>query len=136
MQRPRHGPPSPRWRDFLTQHAKDIWACDFLTVRTLTFQALYVFFVIHHATREIVQVRITRHPTAMWTGQQLVNACFEREPPMYLIRDRDSIYGHEFSRKVRTFGIREIRTPVRAPKANAIAERFVGTLRRECLTGC
>ena len=62
-----------------------------------------------------------------------MNACFEREPPKYLIRDRDSIYGHEFSRKVRALGIREIRTPVWAPKANAIAERFVGTLRRECL---
>lgn len=133
MRRPWNGTPSPRWKDFLRQHAKDIWACDFLAVRTLTFQTLYVFFLIHHASREVVHIRVTRHPTALWAGQQLVNACFEREPPKYLIRDRDSIYGHEFRQKVRALGIREILTPVRAPKANARAERFVGTLRRECL---
>ena len=133
MRRPWNGTPSPRWREFLAQHAKDIWACDFLTVKTATFQTLYVFFLIHHATREIVHIRVTRHPTSAWVGQQVVNACFDREPPTYLIRDRDSIFGAEFSRKIRGLGIREIRTPVRAPKANAIAERFVGTLRRECL---
>jgi putative transposase len=129
----RSGPPSPRWRDFLAQHAKDIWACDFLTVRTLTFQTLYVFFVIHHATREIVHIRVTAHPTAMWSGQQLTNACFDRNPPKYLVRDRDSIYGAEFQRRATSLRIREVRTPIRAPKANSIAERFVGTLRRECL---
>lgn len=133
MRRPWSGKPSPRWKDFLAQHAKDIWACDFLTVRTLTFQTLYVFFLIHHVTREIVHVRVTRHPASAWTGQQFVNACFEREPPRYLIHDRDSIFGNEFSRRVKSLGVREIRTPVRAPKANSIAERFVGTLRRECL---
>lgn len=133
IRRPWKGTPSPRWREFLKQHAKDIWACDFLTVRTLSFQTLYVFFLIHHATREVVQVRVTRHPTSAWTGQQLVNACFDRETPRYLIRDRDGIYGNNFSRRARSLGIEEVRTPVRAPKANAIAERFVGTLRRECL---
>lgn len=133
MRRPWNGTPSPRWKDFLRQHAKDIWACDFLTVRTLSFQTLYVFFLIHHVTREVVHVRVTRHPTALWTGQQLVNACFEREAPKYLIRDRDSIYGAEFSRKAESLGLCEVCTPVRAPKANALAERFVGTLRRECL---
>ncbi len=133
MHRPWTGKPSPRWREFLAQHAKDLWACDFLTVRTLTFQTLYVFFLIHHANREVVHVRVTNHPTAAWTGQQLVNASFDRKPPRFLIRDRDSIYGAEFSHRARSLGIREIRTPVRVPKANAIAERFVGTLRRECL---
>jgi transposase InsO family protein len=133
MRRPWHGTPSPRWKDFLRQHAQDIWACDFLTVRTLTFQTLYVFFLIHHASREIVHIRVTSHPTSAWTGQQVVNACFEREAPRFLIRDRDSIYGQEFRRKLRALGVREIRTPVRAPKANSIAERCVGTLRRECL---
>jgi putative transposase len=133
MHRPWNGAPSPRWRDFLAKHAKDIWACDFLTVRTLTFQTLYVFFVIHHANREIVHIRVTRGPTAAWTGQQLVNACFERDPPKYLLRDRDGIFGDEFSRRAKSLQIREIRTPVRSPKANSIAERFVGTLRRECL---
>ena len=133
IRRPWSGKPSPQWKEFLARHAKDVWACDFCCVRTLTFQTLYVFFLIHHATREIVHIRVTRNPAAAWTGQHVVNACFEREPPKYLIRDRDGIYGHEFRRKVSALGIREIRTPVRAPKANAIAERFVGTLRRECL---
>src|SRR5712692_4019055 len=77
MRRPYSGPPSPHWRDFLKQHARDIWACDFLCVRTLTFQTLYVFFLIHHATREIVHSRVTQHPTAIWTGQQIVNACYD-----------------------------------------------------------
>ncbi len=133
MRRPWSGTPSPCWKDFLKQHAKDIWACDFLTVRTLTFRTLYVFFLIRHDTREVVQARVTCHPTAAWTGQQIVNACFAQPAPTYLIRDRDSIYGAEFSRRTGSLGIREIRTPVRAPKANAVAERFVGTTRRECL---
>lgn len=133
MRRPWLGKPSPRWRDFLRQHAKDIWACDFLAVRTLSFQTLYVFFLVHHATREIVHIQVSRHPASAWAGQQLVNACFERNPPRFLIRDRDGIFGSEFSRRAGSLGIREIRTPVCAPKANSIAERFVGTLRRECL---
>jgi transposase InsO family protein len=118
---------------FLKEHARDIWACDFLCVRTLSFQTLYVFFVIRHASREVVHLRATAHPTAQWTAQQLTNACYDREPPQYLIHDRDGIYGLEFTRKAQSLGLQQIRTPVRAPKANAIAERFAGTLRRECL---
>ncbi len=118
---------------FLKQHARDLWACDFLCVRTLGFQTLYVFFVIQHASREIVHLRATAHPTALWVAQQLINACDERAPPKYLIRDRDAIYGLEFTRKAQSLGLRQIRTPVRAPKANAVAERLAGTLRRECL---
>ncbi len=133
MRRPWSGRPSPGWKVFLKEHARNIWACDFLCVRTLSFQTLYVLFLIQHATREIVHIRVTRHPTAMWTGQQLVNACYDRDPPRYLIRDRDGIYGLEFTRKAQSLGLQQIRTPVRAPKANAIAERLAGTLRREYL---
>jgi putative transposase len=133
MRRPWNGQPSPGWKVFLKEHARDIWACDFLCVRTLSFQTLYVFFVIGHARREIVHVRATPHPTAQWTAQQLVNACYDRQTPRYLLRDRDGIYGLEFTRKARSLGVEQIHTPVRAPKANAIAERFAGTLRRECL---
>ncbi|HKQ31227.1 MAG TPA: integrase core domain-containing protein [Burkholderiales bacterium] len=133
MRRPWSGTPSPRWRQFLKQHANDIWACDFLTVRTLTFQTLYVFFLIRHGTREIIHVRATQHPAAVWTGQQMMNACLDREPPRYLIRDRDAIFGNEFNRRVESLKITQLRTPIRAPKANSIAERFIGTLRRECL---
>jgi hypothetical protein len=78
----------------LTDHAKNIWACDFFGVRTVFFRTLYVFFVMHHETRQILQARVTRHPTANWAAQQVVEACdWDRDPPRYLIRDRDSQYG-------------------------------------------
>ena len=82
IRRPYGGSPSPQWKRFLAQHAKDIWACDFLCVRTVTFQTLYAFFIIHHGSKGIVHARVTKHPSASWTGQQLVNACdCAREPP-------------------------------------------------------
>ena len=67
------GIPSPTWRKLLTDHAKNIWACDFFGVRTVFFRTLYVFFVMHHETRQILQVRVTRHPTADWAAQQVVD---------------------------------------------------------------
>ena len=75
MRRPYDGVPSPSWREFLTRHANDIWACDFFCVRTIFFQTLYVFFVLHHATRQVVWIRVTRQPTASWAAQQIVEAC-------------------------------------------------------------
>jgi transposase InsO family protein len=134
MRQPYDGVPSLGWRRFLAQHAREIWACDLFTVRTIWFRTLHVFFVIDHGTREIVHARVTAHPTAQWLAQQMVEACScEREPPHYLIHDRDGCYGRAFDRRVRSLGIRQIRTPVRAPKANAIAERWVRTVRAECL---
>jgi putative transposase len=134
MRRPYDGVPSPTWRKFLTRHAMDIWACDFFGVRTVFFRTLYVFFVMHHETRQILQVRVTRHPTADWTAQQVVEACdWDRDPPRYLIRDRDSRYGEAFDRRVRGLGVRQLRTPVKAPRANALAERWVRSVRNECL---
>ncbi len=134
MRRPYNGVPSPGWRQFLTQHAQHIWACDLFTVQTLWFRTLYVFFVIHHGTREIVSLHVTAHPTAEWLAQQLVEACGpEREPPRFLIHDRDGCYGAAFNRRVRSLGVKQIRTPVRAPRANAIAERWIRTVRSECL---
>ena len=70
MRRPYDGVPSPRWREFLTRQAKDIWACDFFGVRTIWFQTLYVFFVMRHATRQILQVGVTKHPTAEWAAER------------------------------------------------------------------
>ena len=134
MRRPYDGVPSPTWRKLLTRHAKDIWACDFFGVRTVFFRTLYVFFVMHHETRQILQVRVTRHPTADWAAQQVVEACdWDRDPPRYLIRDRDSRYGKAFDRRVRGLGVRQLRTPVKAPRANALAERWVRSVRNECL---
>jgi putative transposase len=129
-----NGQPSPGWRQFLAQHAKEIWARDLFTVHTIWFRTLYVFFVIHHASREIVHARVTANPTAEWLAQQMTEACNpDRDPPHYLIHDRDGSYGAAFNRRVRLLGITQIRTPVRAPRANAIAERWVRTVRAECL---
>lgn len=134
MRRPWDGQPSPGWRRFLAQQAKEIWACDLFTVQTIWFRTLYVFFVIDHGTRQIVHARVTAHPTARWLAQQMVEACgCEREPPRFLIHDRDGCYGLRFDQRVRSLGIRQIRTPVKAPKANAVAERWVRTVRTECL---
>jgi transposase InsO family protein len=134
MRRPWNGQPSPSWRRFLAQHAREIWACDLFTVHTIWFRTLYVFFVIHHGSREIVHARVTANPTAEWLAQQMTHACDpDRDPPHYLIHDRDGSYGAAFNRRARSLGITQIRTPVRAPKANAIAERWVRTVRAECL---
>jgi hypothetical protein len=70
MRRPYDGVPSPSWREFLTRHAKDIWACDFFGVRMIFFQTLHVFFVMHHESRQILQARVTQQPTAEWAAQQ------------------------------------------------------------------
>jgi len=67
--------PSPSWRSFLRRHGADIWACDFFCVQTLWFQTLYAFFVIHHASREVVHIRVTQHPTAEWAAQQILECC-------------------------------------------------------------
>ncbi len=128
------GAPSPRWRNFLTSHAREIWACDFFCVQTIFFRTIYVFFVIHHARREVVHIETTRHPTSEWTGRQIVEACgWDREPPRFLIHDRDSRYGTAFDQRVRNLGITSVRTPFRSPQANAIAERWVRSVRTECL---
>ncbi len=134
MRRPYSGIPSPGWRQFLTQHGDEIWACDLFTVQTIWFRALYVFFVIHHGTRQLIHVRVTVHPTSEWLAQQMVEACgISREPPRYLIHDRDGCFGASFNRRVASLRIRQIRTPLKAPRANAIAERWVHPIRNECL---
>jgi transposase InsO family protein len=134
MRRPWSGQPSPGWRQFLAQHADQIWACDLFTVQTIWFRTLYVFFIIHHGSRELIHARVTANPTAGWLAQQMTEACdVDREPPRFLIHDRDGCFGAAFNRRVQSLGITQIRTPVKAPKANAIAERWVRTARSECL---
>jgi hypothetical protein len=81
---------------------------------------LYVFFVINHASRQVVHVHVTPHPTASWTAQQIVECCaWDRVPARFLVHDRDSCYGSTFDRRVRNIGIAQIRTPFRSPRANA-----------------
>lgn len=125
---------SPGWRTFLVRHAAEIWACDFFCVQTLWFKTLYAFFVVNHASREVLHVQVTQHPTAEWVAQQIVECCgWDRSPPRFLIHDRDSRYGALFDRRLQNLGIAQIRTPFSAPQANSIAERWVRSVRQECL---
>ncbi len=134
MRRPYNGTPFPGWQQFLHQHANEIWACDLFTVQTIWFRTLYVFFVIQHGTRELVHARVTAHPNSEWLAQPMLEACgISREPPRYLIHDRDGCFGASFNRRVGSLRIRQIRTPVKAPKANAIAECWVRSIRNEYL---
>jgi transposase InsO family protein len=126
-------PPSQSRRAFLANHRPSIWAADLLAVQTLTFRTLSVLLFVAHGRRELVHVAVTSHPTAAWVWRQLINATPWGRSPGYLVRDRDAVYGSDFARKAAGLGIRTVLTPVRAPRANAIAERLVGTLRRECL---
>ena len=126
-------PPSLAWRTFLHNEIAGIWAVDLLVVQTLTFKTLYVLFFIEHARRHLVHFNVTEHPTVAWVWQQLLNATPDGKQPRFLVHDRDGVYGVDFDAQMRRLGIRGIRTPVMAPKANAVAERMVGTFRRECL---
>ena len=126
-------PPSQSWRTFLRNHASSIWAADLFTVQTLTFRTLYVFVVIDHGRRRIRHWNVTEHPIAPWIWRQMIEATAWGQQRGFLIRDRDRSYGGDFIARARRIGIETILTPVRAPNANAIAERVIGTLRRECL---
>lgn len=121
------------WRTFLVNELRGIWAADLCVVQTLGFRTLYVFFFITHARREVVHLNVTASPTAAWIWQQFINATPLYKLPTHLIHDRDTVYGHDLARRLKRLGVTDIRTPVRAPNANSIAERFVRTLRQECL---
>ena len=126
-------PPSQTWRTFLANHRPDIWGTDLFTVRTLAFETLVVLVFITHGRRELVPWNVTARPTAAWIWRQLIQATPWGRQPRYLIRDRDAVYGGEFVPRARRLGIETLLSPVRAPRANAVAERVIGTLRRECL---
>lgn len=121
------------WATFLRNHAPEIWACDFLPVTDLRFRPLHAFFVIALKSRRVVHVGVTRHPTDSWAAQQLREAAPFDERPRFLSRDNDVKYGPRFDRLAAASGIRVLRTPIRAPRANAHCERFLGSVRRECL---
>ncbi|MGD0835806.1 MAG: integrase core domain-containing protein [Polyangia bacterium] len=123
------------WPTFIRNHLHQTWACDFLTIVTLRFQILYCFVIVDLARREIVHIGVTSSPSAQYAGQCFVEAVADRdnENPRFMIRDRDSIYGAKFRRRVKSCGTRCLITPPRSPKANAICERLNGTLRRDCL---
>jgi transposase InsO family protein len=118
---------------FVRNHAKAIVACDFFVVVTASFRILYVFVIMELGTRRILHHNVTAHPTAEWTLQQFREALPGDHPYRFVIHDRDSIFSRELDKGVTAMGVRVLRTPVRAPKANSVCERFGGTLRRECL---
>jgi transposase InsO family protein len=109
-----------------------IVACDFCVVVTATFRLLYVFVVMEHTTRRIPHANVTAHPTASWTLQQLRDAMPSDHGYRFLIHDRDSI-SLQLDQQVCHLGLRVLKTPPQSPQANAICERLIGTLRRECL---
>src|SRR5919109_5125120 len=130
------GPASPSsqtWRTFLRNHAHHLWAADLLMVRTLTFKTLSVLVFIAHGRREVVHVNVTANPTAAWVWRQLIEATPWGSKPRHLLRDRDAVYGNDFRQRARRIGIDAVATPIGSPRANAIIERFIGTLRRACL---
>jgi putative transposase len=129
---PRRASSQP-WNAFVHNHARSIVACDFLVVVTARFRVLYVFLVMELGTRRIVHCNVTAHPTAQWTLQQFREAIPCDHSYRFLIRDRDSIFSAQVDEQLKAFGLRVLRTPARAPQANAYCERLVGTVRRECL---
>jgi len=121
------------WATFLRNHADDIWACDFLPVIDLRFRALFAFFIVDLGSRRVVHIGVTRHPTDAWVAQQLREATPFGASPRFLIRDNDGTYGSQFARVAAGSRVEVLRTPIRAPRANAVCERFLGSVRRECL---
>ena len=125
------------WRMFLRQQAQSMLAVDFFTVETIALQRLYVLFFIELGSRRVHLAGCTVNPTGAWVTQQARQFAWtlldQSERFRFLIRDRESKFTRDFDAIFASEGIRIIKTPVRAPKANAIAERFVGTVRRECL---
>ncbi len=121
------------WATFLRNHAHGTWACDFLPVVDLGFRSLFAFFVVELGSRRVVHLGVTRHPTDAWVAQQLREATPFDQRPRYLIRDNDGKYGPAFAGVAEASGITVLRTAYRAPRQNATCERFLGSVRRECL---
>ena len=124
---------SQSWATFLRNHATEIWACDFTVVHDLFFRPTYVFIIIELHTRRILHTAVTLAPSDAWTAQQLREATPWGQGPKYLLHDRDSKFGRKFAAVAASSGIKELRSPIRAPKANAVCERIIGSLKRECL---
>ena len=126
-------PPSPTWKAFLNNHVKDLVSIDFFVVPTVRFKVLFVLVVLVHHRRKVLHFNVTEHPTAQWTGQQIIEAFPWDTAPRYLLRDRDGIYGTQFQRRVKSMGIQVVLTAPRSPWQNAFVERLIGSIRRDRL---
>jgi len=129
----RRSPPSQTWRTFLTNHVRDLVSVDFFTVPTARLRVLFVFVVLAHDRRRVLHFNVTEHPTAAWTTRQIVDAFPDDSAPSYLLRDRDSVYGHVFRQRLKGMGVGEVLTAPHSPWQNPFAERLIGSIRRECL---
>ena len=125
----------PSWREFLRQQAASMLACDFFTVETISLRRFYVLFFIELESRRVHVAGCTTNPTGAWVTQQARNLSFTGlfERMRFLIHDHDSKFAAAFNEVFRSEGINVIQTPIRAPQANAYGERFVRTIRAECL---
>ena len=121
------------WAAFLRNHGTYVWACDFLQVYDLCFRPIFAFFLVELASRRVVHVGVTRHPSDAWVAQQLREATPFGRRPKHLIRDNDAKFGPAFARVAKASGIEEVRIAYRAPRMNGVIERFIGSVRRECL---
>jgi len=129
----RHLPPSQTWRTFLANHIRDLVSLDFFTVPTASLRVLFVLVVLAHHRRRVLRFDVTEHPTAVWTAQQIVETFPDESAPAYLLRDRDPVYREAFRHRARGMGIEEVLTAPHSPWQNPFAERFIGSVRRECL---
>ena len=126
-------PPSQSWKTFLRNHGEAIAAIDICVVPTVTFELLFAFLVVEHGRRQLLWFEVTRRPTAEWLARQISEAFPWASAPTYLVRDNDRAYGLVFQRRIRAMGIRDRPISASSPWQNGIAERLIGTLRRECL---
>jgi putative transposase len=122
-----------RWKTFVRNHAKAIVACDFFVSVTASFRVLYVFVAMEIGSRRILHCNVTEHPTADWTIQLFREYLAFDHSYRFVIHDRDAIFSARLDSELKGFGVRVLKTPIRAPTANAYCERLVGTIQRECL---
>jgi len=133
MERPWRRPSSQDWKTFLRNHTASIASIDLFVVPTISFKLLYGLAILHHGRRRLVTGNVTRNPTAEWIAEQVTEALPWDEAPRYLILDRDGAFGPEYTRRVRSMGIRDHPILPRSPWQNGYTERLIGSIRRECL---
>jgi len=124
---------SQNWSAFVRNHARTLLACDFMIAVTARFRIIYIFVVMEIGSRRILHCNATQYPTADWTIQQLREAIPSDHDYRFLIHDRHATFSSKLDATVAALGLQVLKTPIRAPQANAYCERLIGTMRRECL---